>query len=70
MPKIFGNDLDKFNKSCSAHHQESSKIEFAFLLLFYDFLEILQESAIWLYYWRCAFTPRPLELFRVSQISP
>jgi hypothetical protein len=29
MPKIFANNLDKYNKSCSAPHQESSKIEFA-----------------------------------------
>jgi hypothetical protein len=45
MQKLPGNSLDKFNKSCSALHQESRKIEFAFFLLFYDFLEILQDSA-------------------------
>jgi hypothetical protein len=46
MSKISGNNPDKFNKSCSALHQESKKIKFAFFLFFYDFLEILQESAI------------------------
>jgi hypothetical protein len=45
MPKILVNSLEKFNKSCSTHHQESSKTEFAFYRFFYDFLEILQESA-------------------------
>jgi hypothetical protein len=46
MPKIPGNGVVKFNKSCSALHEESNKIEFAFFRCFYDFLEILQESEI------------------------
>jgi hypothetical protein len=50
MPKILGNSLDKFNKSCSALHQESKKIEFTFFRFFYDFLDILQESAKSFYY--------------------
>jgi hypothetical protein len=50
MPKILGNSLDKFNDSCSTHHQESSKIEFAFFRIIYDLLEILQESAKVFYY--------------------
>jgi hypothetical protein len=50
MPKISGNSLDKFNKSCSTLYQESNKIEFAIFLFLYDFLEILQESANVLYY--------------------
>jgi hypothetical protein len=29
MPKILGSSLGEYNKSCSAHHQESRKIEFA-----------------------------------------
>jgi hypothetical protein len=70
MQKISGNSLNKFNKSCSTFHQESRKMEFAFFRFFYDSLKVLQESAIWLYYWRCTFTPRPLELFEVSQTSP
>jgi hypothetical protein len=37
MPKISGNSLDKFNKSCSALHQESNKIEFAFFRFFLRF---------------------------------
>jgi hypothetical protein len=50
MPKILGNSLYKFNKSCTTLHQESKKIEFANFRFFYDFLEILQESANVLYY--------------------
>jgi hypothetical protein len=50
MPQISGNNPDKFNQSCSALHQESRKFGFAFLRFFYDFLEILQESAKVLYY--------------------
>jgi hypothetical protein len=46
MPKTLENYLDKYNKSCSALHQESTKIEFAFFLFFYNFLENLQDSAI------------------------
>jgi hypothetical protein len=70
MPKISGNGLDKFNKSCSTLHQESREIEFALFRTFYDFLEILQESARWLYYWRCTFPHRPLEILKVSHICP
>jgi hypothetical protein len=52
MPKILGNSLGEYNKSCIAPHQESSKIEFAIFQIFYDFLEILQDSAICIHYWR------------------
>jgi hypothetical protein len=45
MPKILWNSLGEYNKSCSAPHQKSRKIEFAFFRIFYDFLEILQTSA-------------------------
>jgi hypothetical protein len=45
MPKISRNSLGEYNKSCSAHHQESRKIEFAFFQIIYDVLEILQASA-------------------------
>jgi hypothetical protein len=44
------NSLGEYNKSCSAPHQESSKIEFAIFRMFYDFLENLQDQAIWVYY--------------------
>jgi hypothetical protein len=70
MPKISGNSLDKFNQSCSALHQESSKIELAFFWFFYGVLEILQESAEWLYYWRWTFPHGPLEIFKASQKRP
>jgi hypothetical protein len=46
MPKILGNILGKYNQSFSAPHQESSEIEFEIFQIFYDFLEILQVSAI------------------------
>jgi hypothetical protein len=64
MPKILGNSLDKYNKSCSTLHKESRKIEFEIFRFFYAFLDILQESAKWLYYWRCIFTQGPLEIFK------
>jgi hypothetical protein len=67
MPNISGNILDKFNQICSTLHQESNKIEFAFFRFFYDFLEILQESAKWLYYWSCGFTPRSLQRSTASK---
>jgi hypothetical protein len=70
MLKISGNNLDKFNKSCSALHQKYKKIDFAFFLFFYDFLEILQESAIWLNYWRCTFTPGSLQRTKASRPCP
>jgi hypothetical protein len=70
MPKISGNSLEKFNKSCITLHQESSKIKFAYFRVFHDFLEILQESAIWLHYWRCTFTPRTLQRTKASQPCP
>jgi hypothetical protein len=70
MPKIFGTSLDKYNKSCSAPHQKSRKIEFAFFRFIYDFLENLQDSAIWIYYWRCSFAPRILQRTKTSQLCP
>jgi hypothetical protein len=70
MLKISRNRLGEYNKSCSTTHQESRKIGFAFFWFSYDFLENLQDSAIWMYYWRCIFTQGPLEFFRVSQNYP
>jgi hypothetical protein len=70
MPKLSGNSLDKFNKSCIALHQTSRKVDFAFFRFFYDFLETLQESAIWQYYWRCTFTPGTLQRTKASQSCP
>jgi hypothetical protein len=46
MLKIFGNSLDKYYKSCSAPHEKSNKIEFVVFQILYDFIEILQDSAI------------------------
>jgi hypothetical protein len=70
MPKISGNSLYKFNKSCNALHQESNKIEFAIFWFFDDFLEILQESAKSFYYWRCTFTPGTLQRTKALQPCP
>jgi hypothetical protein len=70
MPKLSGNSLDKFNKSCIALHQTSRKVDFAFFRFFYDFLETLQESAIWLYYWRCTFTLGTLQRTKASHSCP
>jgi hypothetical protein len=50
MPKILGNSVGEYNKSCSSPHQDSRKIEFAIFWIFYDFQEILQESAKAIYY--------------------
>jgi hypothetical protein len=50
MPKVLGSSLGEYNKSCSAHHQESIQIEFAIFRFFYDFLENLQDSAKSFYY--------------------
>jgi hypothetical protein len=70
MPKISRNSLGEYNKSCSAPHQESSKIEFEIFRIFYDFLENLQESAKSFYYWSSHFVSGPLDLFPPSQLYP
>jgi hypothetical protein len=49
MPKILGTSLGEYNKSCSAPHQESSKIEFAIVRIVYKFLENLQVLEICIY---------------------
>jgi hypothetical protein len=46
MPKIFGNSLGEYNKSCSAPHQESRKIEFAFSDVSTIFLRIFKIQQI------------------------
>jgi hypothetical protein len=66
MPKISRKILGKYNKSCSAPYQESSKIEFAIFRIFYDFLENLQDSAISLWLLKfpfCTRTPRSFTTF-------
>jgi hypothetical protein len=68
MQKLSGNSPDKFNKTCSSLHQETSKTEFAFFLLFYDFL--VKDSANWLYYLRYGFTPGSLKRSKASQVYP
>jgi hypothetical protein len=70
MQNLSGNSLDKFNKSCSALRLESSKIEFVFFRFFYDFLGILQDSAIHMYYWRFSFPKGSLDRFWSSHIYP
>jgi hypothetical protein len=70
MPKLLKNSLGEYNKSCSAPHQESSKIAFAIFWIFYNFLEILQVSANVLYYWGYPFAQGPLELLKSSHIYP
>jgi hypothetical protein len=52
----------EYNKSCSIFHNESNKIEFAFFWIFYDFIENLQDSSNWEYYWSFNFADRPLEV--------
>jgi hypothetical protein len=70
MPKILGNSLGEYNKSCSASHQEFSKIEFAIFQILYDFLKILQVSAICIYQWRYPFAPGTLQRLGTLQPCP
>jgi hypothetical protein len=56
-------------KSCSAHHEEPSKTEFAIFRIFYEFLENLQESANVLYYRSYPFATGPLELFKFHRYT-
>jgi hypothetical protein len=70
MPKLLGNSSGKNNKSCRIFHSESTKIGFAFLGFFYDFLRNLQIAAKHIYYLRLDFTGRPLELFPLLQLRP
>jgi hypothetical protein len=70
MLKLSRNRLGEYNKSCSTPHLESRKNGFSVFWVSYDFLENLQDSAIWMYYWKCIFTQGPLDYFRVSQNYP
>jgi hypothetical protein len=70
MHKLSGTRSSKNNKSCRILHNESNKIEFAFFWFFYDFLQILQDSANHNHYWSYNFSLRPLELFGTPQICP
>jgi hypothetical protein len=70
MQKLSGTSLGKNNKRCRIFHNESNKTKFAFFWYFYDFLRILQDSAKALYYFRLAFTGRPLKSLRSLQIYP
>jgi hypothetical protein len=66
MPKISRNNLGEYNKSCSAPHRKSSKIDFAIFWFFYDFVENLQDSAISLWLLKfpfCTRTPRSFPTF-------
>jgi hypothetical protein len=62
MQQLSGKSIEKFYKRCSVFHQESTKIEFAFIRMFYDFLEILQESAKAATLFKKQLTSRSLEL--------
>jgi hypothetical protein len=64
------NSLSGYNRSCSAPHLESRKIKFAIFWLFYDFIDNLQDPAIWLYYWRYTFAQGPLERSKMLQPCP
>jgi hypothetical protein len=70
MPKISRDWLGEYNKSCSIIHNHSNKIEFAFCWFFYDFLEILQVSAIRLILLKMCFAPGPLGRFKTLQPGP
>jgi hypothetical protein len=70
MQKLYGKTMDMLYKSCSVFHQESNKIGFAFLCIFYDFLWNLQESAKQHHYSRFEFSARPLKVFSDSHICP
>jgi hypothetical protein len=70
MLKISRNTLGEYNRSCSCPHQEPREIGFAFFCFSYDFLENLQDSANWVYYWSYSFSIRPLELSAGSQPCP
>jgi hypothetical protein len=70
MRKLSRNSLGECNKSCSVPHQESSKIEFAFFRFFYDFLEILQDSAKAATLFKKQLTSRSLELLIPHKNAP
>jgi hypothetical protein len=70
MPKISRNNIGEYNKSCSAQHQESIKIEFAFFQIFYDFLEILQDSALCIHYWRYILHRGPYKDLKCYNYTP
>jgi hypothetical protein len=70
MQKLSGTSSGKNNKSCRIFHNESNKIEYAFVRFFYDFLRILQDSGRQQYYLRFTFAPGSRENFRFLQICP
>jgi hypothetical protein len=70
VQKLSRNSSCKNNKSCSTFRQESNKIRFAFFWIFYDFIWILQESVRHIYYLRCRFARKTLEVFDSLQIRP
>jgi hypothetical protein len=70
MLKISRIGLCEYNKSCISFHNESNKIEFAFFWIFYDFLRILQVSAIHNHYLEIHFAPGALEIFKTLHPCP
>jgi hypothetical protein len=70
MQKVSGNSWGKNNKSCRIFHNESKKIGFAFFWLFYDFLEILQDSAKGQTLFKNKLSQGSLELSRIHRYVP
>jgi hypothetical protein len=70
MPKILGNGLGEYNKSCSAPHQESSKIEFAIFQICYDFSSDFTRFSNLHSLLKIHFTPRTLQRSKVLQPYP
>jgi hypothetical protein len=70
MLKLSGTSSGKNNKSCRIFHNETNKIEFAFLCSFYVFLRIFKDAAIHHYYWRWSFAPGSLKRKQTLQCGP
>jgi hypothetical protein len=68
MQKLSGKSMVALYKSCRVFHQESKKIEFAFLWFFYDFIWIFQGSAIMPFLFKNQTARGSLELFSDSQV--
>jgi hypothetical protein len=70
MPKLSGNNLDKFNKSCSTSHLEFNKIEFAFFWVLDDFYKIYKFQQLTKHYLRCMFQRKPLKVLDSLRVGP
>jgi hypothetical protein len=65
MQKLSGTSSVKNNKSCMIFYKESNKIGIAFFRFFYNFLQILQDSAKQQHYWRSTFALGSMESFQI-----